>query len=439
LGELSCNCGYDHAMPQMDIYIREGLIEDCAECIASAGLTGSVLVVADERTYRAAAGKVIERLSAAGRDVRLCMLPGDNIEPTPQMADLICAQAADADFLLSVGSGVVTDLTRRAAFLTDKPFAVFGTAASMDGYTSITSSMMIDGMKLTQYGQAARLLMFDTNVLASAPLPMQAAGVGDVLAKYNVLVDWKLGRAVTGEVFCPLCGELLEMAVERCASSVEEIALRTPRGMDALIESLIYAGLTVLVVGTTRSVASCEHNMAHYWDMAHLAWGGVCPSHGVSVGINLIYSLMMHDYLRKADWAVDLTGVKEQRTSREQRRQWYLDTYPAGVGEDVMKTNEDWYFGWTEQHRRIGALQAYREQYLKDSEILPDYRAIHAILGRFGVPNSATKAGIDASRMEKTLLCAGDYRKRYSIAEALRELGMLRGCVDHILSMESTL
>ena len=440
LGELSCDCGYSHAMPEMDIYIREGLIDDCADCIASAGLKGRALVIADERTYKAAAAKVMERLSAAGREAKLCPLPGEDIEPTPQMADVICGQAADADFLLSVGSGVVTDLTRRAAFLTEKPFAVFGTAASMDGYTSITSSMMIDGMKITKYGSAARLLMFDTNVLASAPLPMQAAGVGDVLAKYNVLVDWKLGSAVSGETFCPLCGELLTMAVTRCAGSVEEIARRTPRGMDALIESLILAGLTVLIVGSTRPVASCEHNMAHYWEMAHLAWGGSCPSHGVSVGINLVYSLLMHECLREADLtAIDERSVKAARMTRAQRRQWYLDVYPPGVGEDVMKTNDDWYLDWPEHKRRIDALRAYHAQYKKDAEVLPGYRDMIAILERFGVPTSAAKAGIDASRLEKTLLCAGDYRKRYSIAEALRELDLLRGCVDHILGMEDAL
>ena len=73
----------------------------------------------------------------------------------------------------------------------------------MDGYTSITSAMMIDGMKLSEYGNAARLLMFDPVVLASAPLLMQASGMGDVLAKHNVLIDWKLGHAVNDENILP--------------------------------------------------------------------------------------------------------------------------------------------------------------------------------------------------------------------------------------------
>ncbi len=440
LTDLSCGCEFSHVMPQMEIYIQDGLLGDCARCVKDAELGKSVVIVCDANTYKAAAQTVHERLAEAGFDTRLCMLPGDEIEPTPQMADIICAQAADVDFLLSVGSGVITDLTRRSAFLTEKPFAVFGTAASMDGYTSITSSMMIGGTKISKYGNAARLLMFDPVVLASAPLAMQAAGVGDVLAKYNALVDWKLGNAVAGEIFCPLCEQLLVMALNRCASSVEEIALRSTKGCDALIESLIFAGLTVLIVGNTRPVASGEHNMSHYWEMAQLAYGGSCPSHGVSVGIGLVYSLIMHDFLREADLTqIDFAKVEAARLTKEERRQWFLDIYPPGVGEDVMEMNADWYLTWEEQKRRVEALQAYHAQYKKDCTMMPGYRDIIRILERFGVPTSAKKAGIDKTRLEKTLLCAGDFRKRYSVAEALRELDMLRACVDRILAMEDEL
>lgn len=440
LEDLSCSCEYSHVMPQMGIYIREGLIHGCADCVAAAGLGKRALIVCDANTYDVAARTVQKELAAAGVAVRLCMIPGDKVEPTPQMADMICAQVGDADFLLSVGSGVVTDLTRRSAFLTQKPFAVFGTAASMDGYTSITSSMMIGGTKISLYGNAARLLMFDPKVIALAPLPMQAAGVGDVFAKYNALVDWKMGHAVAGEIFCPLCEQLLLTALELCSKSVEEIAQRTIKGCEALIESLILAGLTVLIVGNTRPVASGEHNMSHYWEMSQLAYGGSCPSHGVSVGLGLIYSLLMHDTLRSADISlIDADGIKAQRMTREQRRQWFLDVYPSGAGEEVMKMNGDWYIDWPEHCRRIEALKAHHGQYRKDCEILPDYRSVIRILERFGVPTSAKKAGIDAARLEKTLLCAGDFRKRYNVAEALYELGMLRECVDSILEMEDKL
>ncbi len=442
LENLSCSCFYDHNMPKMDIYIQSGLIDTCAACIIKSGLGNNLVIVADSVTYKVAAAKVEQRLKEAGFKPQMCILPGEKIEPTPDMADYICSMVdSDTDFLLSVGSGVITDLTRRSAFLTEKPFAVFGTAPSMDGYTSITSSMMIDNMKISLYGKSARLLMFDPEILATAPLLMQASGVGDMLAKFNVLVDWKLGNAVIGEALCPLCEELLLTALNQCHANIGEIKDRTEKGMEALIESLILAGLTVLIVKTTRPVASVEHNMAHYWDMMHAAYGGnEPPSHGICVGIGFVYSLLFHKMLSHTDLScIDKERIKAARFTKEQKRDYILSCYPSGAGEEAMEKNKDWYIDWSEQERRIDALVSYHDSYIESCRILPDYRDFIVNFESFGAPTSATKAGISLDQLKTALLCTKDFRLRYSIAQALSELGMLDECVDKVIDMEKCL
>lgn len=441
LENVSCDCAYDHRLPEMDIYIKSGLAGQCADCIAQSGLGKNVLIIADSNTYEVAAKTIEKNLTGAGIVCRVCILPGQKIEPTPMMTEHILSMVnSDTEFMLSVGSGVITDLTRRSAFLAKLPFAVFGTAASMDGYTSITSSMMIDGMKVSKYGESAKLLMFDPAILACAPLMMQAAGVGDVFAKYNVLVDWKLGSAVADEIFCPLCESLLKTALDGCASNIDEILKRSQKGMEALIESLILAGLTVLIVRYTRPVASVEHNMSHYWEMMKLAYGGHSPSHGIGVGIGLIYSLLFHDMLKSTDISkIDKQKIKENRMTKEQKKAFITSYYPPSIGNEVFEANKYWYLEWCEQEKRIDALIAYHSQYKKDCDILPDYKDIIKYFTLFGAPTSAAKAGIDKERLKKTLLCTKDYRPRYSIAEALSELGMLEECTQRILDMEKDL
>ncbi|MGI5919775.1 MAG: iron-containing alcohol dehydrogenase, partial [Christensenellales bacterium] len=253
LKDLSCDCPLTHQTPEMDIYIRPDLVNECGACIREAGLPDHVLIIADSITLEVAARAVKANLEKDGFVCELCVLPGDKIEPTPQMAEYITEHITpETELLLSVGSGVITDLTRRSAYLSGIPFAVFGTAASMDGYTSVTSSMMVDGAKVSIYGCAARLLMFDTDILAAAPRLMTAAGLGDMLAKYNVLVDWKLGSMVNSEVYCPLCAHLLKTALDRCRDAIDDILASTREGLEVLIEALILAGLTVLIVGNTR-------------------------------------------------------------------------------------------------------------------------------------------------------------------------------------------
>lgn len=439
LENLECDCGFTHALPKMDIYIRRGLINGCAQCILASGLGKRVLIVADCNTYKVAAAKICALLKKDGFDCRMCVLPGEHIEPTPDMVQLIIDKIdGDVDFLLSVGSGVITDLTRRSAFIAQIPFAVFGTAASMDGYTSITSSMAEDSMKISRYGQAARLLMFDTSILAAAPPLMNAAGVGDVLAKYNVLADWRLGRDVAGERYCPLCAYLVEQALKACAENIDLIAEQDEAGVKALIEALILAGLTVLIVGSTRPVASYEHNMAHYFEMSKLAYGGHAPSHGISAGIGLVYALMLHGMLYDADPSkANKARIFKNRLKRSQKRKMIMDGYPKGVGGQVLQENKKWYISKRELGRRIDALAVCHGQYKKDSiDMLPRCEDVVRIMKKLGAPAYAAQANIGKERLKQALICCKDYRQRYNVAFALEELGLLEECVERIMGAE---
>lgn len=437
---MQCDCGYLHNVPDMDIYITRGIIDGCPDMIASRGLGKSALIVADKNTYDIAAGSIEKRLAGAGYSCRVCVLPGNKVDPTPEMTELVTSAAGDAGFLLGVGSGVITDVTRRAAYFAGLPYAVFGTAASMDAYTSVTSSMLESGVKVSRQGRAAKLLMFDPAVLASAPMLMQAGGVGDMYAKYNVLVDWKLGSVVSGEQFCPLCAKLLNTALETCSSNIDGITLRTEKGMEALITSLILAGLTMLIVGSTRPCSSVEHNIAHYFEMSHYAYGTPAPSHGICAGIGLVYSLMFHDMLKNVDITkIDKDMIKNSRMTREQKEAFLRSYFPPGVGKDVVSANEYWYLEWPEQERRIDKIAAYHEQYKNDCAILPDYMSVAKTLERFGAPSSATKAGISMEMLERMLLCAKDFRSRYSCATALGELGVIEESVKQILEIEEAL
>ena len=105
----------------------------------------------------------------------------------------------------------------------------------------------------------------------------------------------------------------------------------------------------------------------------------------------------------------------------------------------MIETNEDWFLEWPEQQRRISALAAYHSQYQKEYVLLPDYRDIMRYLALCGAPTHATKAGISKECLATTLLCAQDYRARYSVAAALSELGLLEESVAEIVDREDIL
>ena len=59
------------------------------------------------------------------------------------------ARARSADALVAVGSGTINDLCKYAAAKDGKPYVVFATAPSMNGYTSMNAAITVDGHKKT--------------------------------------------------------------------------------------------------------------------------------------------------------------------------------------------------------------------------------------------------------------------------------------------------
>jgi glycerol dehydrogenase-like iron-containing ADH family enzyme len=180
--------------------------------------------------------------------------------------------------------------------------------------------------------------------------------------------------------------------------------------------------------------------MSHYWEMSHLAYGTPAPSHGISAGIGLIYTLVFHDILKNVDVSkLSKDKIKSGRMTRDEKFAFLKEYFPGSVGEEVTRVNKYWYLEWPEHERRIDSIAAYHEQYKADCAILPEYRDIAKTYELFGAPPCATKAGIDMELLRKTLICTKDFRARYSCATALYELGMIEESVERVLEIEKTL
>src|SRR6185437_13115511 len=74
------------------------------------------------------------------------------------------AASTDADALIAVGAGTINDLTKCAAARDGKPYAVFATAPSMNGYTSANAAITIDGHKRSLPATLARGVFIDLAV-----------------------------------------------------------------------------------------------------------------------------------------------------------------------------------------------------------------------------------------------------------------------------------
>src|SRR5215216_5153586 len=104
--------------------------------------------------------------------------------------------------VLSVGSGVVTDIAKHGCFLYQQetgesiPYVIFQTANSVSAFTSNMSPTFVDGVKRTLDSRYPDALICDLETLRDAPVVITAGGVGDMLAVFVSFPDWYLAHCL---------------------------------------------------------------------------------------------------------------------------------------------------------------------------------------------------------------------------------------------------
>ena len=425
---LDCDCPCQHHIPAQDIYVGEGILPRLPHYIQQRGLGTQCVLVADNITYEVAGRAAQRALEEAGFQVIPCIIRREGaMEPDERACgEVLLSIQPETQFLVSVGSGSVTDTVRVNATRTGLPFVCVGTAPSMDGYTSVVAPLLLRGVKIHRHGVCPDIIVCDLDVLRTAPLPMVQAGVGDVLGKYIARADWRIGQIIHDEPYCPTCGQIVTDAVNRLMDNIDAIRARTTEGMRILIEALLLSGITIMIVGHTRAVASIEHNVAHYWEMMQLLHGHAAPSHGASVGVATLLVWPLFTRFAAEDLSgLDLARIRSERMDSQTRTRWMLHAYGEEAGHTIMRENPVDFLTWEEQERRIRRAQARFAELQTVIGEMPDFARIHAAMRTLGAPMTAADVGVDDALRNLSMHCTKDYRTRYTLFKLLDECGLL--------------
>ncbi len=424
---IACDCPLEHHLPTQDIYVGTGLIKNIPGYIAARGMGKHCVLVADQTTYEIAGRAVEAALLHAGIQVVPCIIRREHpMDPDERACgEVLLSIQPETEFLISVGSGSITDTTRVNAARTKLPFVCIGTAPSMDGYTSVIAPLLMRGVKIHRAGPCPEIIVCDIDILRTAPIDMVRCGVGDVLGKYIAKADWMIGNIINDEPYCPVCGEIVTDAVNRLVDNVEEIQKRSEKGIRILIEALLLAGITIMIVGHTRAVASVEHNIAHYWEMMQLLKGNHPPAHGTSVGVATLLVWPLFQQFAKEDLSkLDLEKIRKKRASREDRVKWMLHAFGEEAGRSIMQENPGDFLSWEEQKRRIIRARDRFGEIKAVIDNLPDFSRIKKAMEDLGAPLTAAELGIDDALLDTSMRCAKDYRTRYTLLKLIDELGL---------------
>ncbi|MBV5323717.1 iron-containing alcohol dehydrogenase, partial [bacterium] len=151
-------------MPVKHMIFESGAWFKTTEILKSVGarLDMPLIVVMDESTMRRDGGDLksyaLEALRKDGWQVRVCSLPADEsgqVHTDMPHIQMVQGNLSPGCAVLSIGSGVVTDIAKHGCFLYQQetgekiPFVVYQTANSVSAYTSNMSPTFVDGVKRT--------------------------------------------------------------------------------------------------------------------------------------------------------------------------------------------------------------------------------------------------------------------------------------------------
>ena len=293
-----CACGRHHQMKMDYIKIGSGAVASIPEGLAAMGVKRP-FIVCDVNTKAAAWDKVKAVLDQAGIPYTFFCFPMKEVEPDEHaMGSMVLAFDPACDCVLGIGSGVINDSCKVLAHAMGKKQMIVGTAPSMDGYASSSSSMVINGCKVSLINACPAAIICDIDIIKDAPMRMLHAGLGDMLAKYIGLCEWRMVEIINGEYRCENVAALMRASVDKIVANAPGLRRREPAAVQATVEGLVLSGIAMSYAGSSRPASGLEHYFSHLWEMMALDRGVPYELHGIQVGIGTLLGLRVFDMIR---------------------------------------------------------------------------------------------------------------------------------------------
>ena len=347
----------------------------------------------------------------------------------------------DVDFLISVGSGVISDLAKWIATRISKPFMLVGTAASMNAYTSITGSMTENNVKTSKWLDPASAVLLDSELLASAPLEMTWAGIGDLLARDVANADWKLSEFVRGTYFCPVPFEMMGAYEDAFTSNIKALGRNEPSAMASLGDAILISGYSMTMLdGETSPSSGSEHILSHFFDFQHEVFDLPKHYHGTQVGLGTIIMSKAWEILRGIEpETLDIDDIEQRRLSQtavnlDHRR--VFGDYGTVFDVVVSKKRVD-DIAFREYIQKI--IQFWDPMWKVIDPYLVGADKIRALMEQAGAVTKLSEIDRTAEDGIQAMLYGSHYRSRYTILDLFWELGLFPELALTILEQSGVL
>ena len=429
LGSFSCACGKTHSAGVTEVVIRQGAIAVLPQLLAQCGAEKPFLL-SGQATFAAAGTPVMGVLDDAGISYSRYAFPHSPVTPTEHsVGSAVMHFDHSCDAIIGIGSGVINDIGKILANTTGKPYIIVGTAPSMDGYASASSSMERDGLKVSLDSTAPFAIVGDLDILCQAPTHMLLAGLGDMLAKYISLCEWRIAHILVDEYYCPVVAALVQTALDRCIAAGTGLMKREPEAVKAVMEGMVIAGMAMKYAGLSRPASGMEHYFSHIWDMRSLAFGTGADLHGIQCGVATLLSLKVYDYIRTITPCKEEALASVSRFCPEDWNRQLLEFIGPGAEAMIAAETKEGKYDLQKHAARLEMIAEKWSQILSVINELPSYQQIYDFMAGLGAPVSADAFGITDEQVKTSFTMTKDIRDKYIASRLLWDLGQLENAV----------
>ncbi len=421
-----CDCGKEHSAPLPRIISGSGVIEKIPSVIKEYGAK-KAFVLSDKNTYRAAGSRICEILEKDGTAFSNYSFEKDDLEPDESnLGSAVMNFDNSCDIIIAVGSGVVNDIGKILAAVSDRPYIIAATAPSMDGYASATSSVTRGGLKISLPSKCADVIIGDTDILRRAPLKMMKAGLGDMLAKYISICEWRISHLINGEYYCEDIANLVRISRDRCIDLAPMLLKRDEKAAAAVFEGLVICGAAMSLAGLSRPASGVEHYLSHVWDMRGAAFRTPTELHGIQCAVGTLISARLYEKIKNA--------VPDKENALKYVDAFDLETWNCELREFIGKGAESMIaLEKTEQKYSVEKHRARLDVIINNwdrvleiiNEELPSSSAIEAILDCIEAPKTMEEIGQRAEILPMTFKTTKDIRDKYVLSRLAWDLGLL--------------
>ena len=420
-----CSCGkvHDYALR---VHTGAGAVNYLPALIKELG-GSKVYLLSDKNTFAAAGDRVCCLLNEAKIPYASHSFREETLEPDEKsVGSAIMHFKKDCDIIVGVGSGVINDIGKIVSVTTGKPYVIVATAPSMDGYASASSSMTLDGLKISLPSRDADAIIGDTEILCSAPLNMMKSGLGDMIAKYTSICEWRIAHLITGEYYCEEIAELIRQAVRTCVSNADGLLKRDPVAVQAVFEGLVIGGIAMNYAGVSRPASGVEHYISHVLDMRGVEYHIPVELHGIQCAVGTLIAIRLYEKL------VAITPNREKALAYAKRFDYasWAETLRKLLGKGAesmiaLETKEKKYDVQLHEKRLEIILKNWDAILQIIREELPAAKELEQLLTTIEAPKSLTGIGVSEDMLPTVFQATKDIRDKYVLSRLCWDLGIM--------------